>query len=387
MLVHRFDLVRLGAGAQRTPQGFLKIPAAFSRTGIQVYRRADGSEIREYRPESEVFSKDSLASLSLAPVTADHPGEMVTPANVKTHAIGWVSETVKRDGNKVVGHVIVADADAIAKVERGELREISLGYKARMDMTAGESDEGRYDAIQRDIVVNHAALGPEGWGRAGPDVRLRLDSDDAMSYVPEDQSAVGAETFRGDSLMRKIKVNGVTFEVEDSVAEALEAERADAAKEKAEHEKIQARADAAEEKISKLDAELAEAKDEQRFADAVNARVALLDAARKVLGADADVTGSEREIMEAALNHDNKDLELEGRSDAYVAARFDLLLEGVAKRDAAKDAKRDTRAAAHDAQAQPKDEKFDAEKAHARMLEENRKASQESNRNELLGIK
>lgn len=34
-----------------------------------------------------------------------------------------------------------------------------------------------YDAIQRNIVVNHIALGPKGWGRAGPEVAVKTDSD------------------------------------------------------------------------------------------------------------------------------------------------------------------------------------------------------------------
>jgi uncharacterized protein len=386
MLVHRFDLVRLGPGTQRTPQGFLKIPAAFSRTGIQTYRRADGTEIREYRPESEVFSEDSMASLSLAPVTEDHPGELITPANVKTHAIGWVSETLRRDGNKIVGHVIVADADAIAKVEQGKLREISLGYKARMDMTAGEAEEGHYDAIQRDITVNHAALGPEGWGRAGPDVRLRLDSDGALSYVPEDATSASSAQTTEDAAMRKVKINGVTFEIEDSVAEALEAERADAAAKQAESEKAQARADAADEKIKKLDAELAEAKDAKRFDAAVAERIALIDGARKILGADAEVKGTPREIREAALKHDHKDLDLSDRSDDYVAARFDLLLEDAAKQKKVHETKVDTRAAAHDAQATAQD-RNDAESARQRMLDASRKASEVTNRDQLLGMK
>ena len=40
-----------------------------------------------------------------------------------------------------------------------------------------------YDAIQRGIVYNHAALGPSGWGRQGATVALKFDAGDAVQQT------------------------------------------------------------------------------------------------------------------------------------------------------------------------------------------------------------
>ena len=43
-------------------------------------------------------------------------------------------------------------------LESGERKEISLGYKCRLEQTSGTINGESYDAIQRDIVVNHIAM-------------------------------------------------------------------------------------------------------------------------------------------------------------------------------------------------------------------------------------
>ena len=50
-----------------TPQGFLEITAVTARTGVQKYLRKDGSILREFRPESEVFSIESMNALRTSP--------------------------------------------------------------------------------------------------------------------------------------------------------------------------------------------------------------------------------------------------------------------------------------------------------------------------------
>jgi hypothetical protein len=101
---------------------------------------------------------------------------MVTPENAKKLAIGWGSEKVERQDMMVAGNVTVMDGPAIDEINRGTLREISMGYRCRIDQTSGVHPEfGRYDQIQRQIRYNHIALGGVDWGRAGKEVGLRLD--------------------------------------------------------------------------------------------------------------------------------------------------------------------------------------------------------------------
>jgi hypothetical protein len=178
MKVLRFDFNGSSSDFKRTAQGFLRVNARLSKTGVFKYNNGC-----EYRSEEEVFRTDSLASFKGAPVTDLHPSEkstdsFLTPANAKQHIIG-ITEDIERDGPYLKGSLIIFHEDAIKAIEEGTRKEISLGYKCRLDPTPGSVNGEAYDAIQRDIIVNHVAIGPKGWGRAGPDCAIRTDSTSA----------------------------------------------------------------------------------------------------------------------------------------------------------------------------------------------------------------
>lgn len=171
----RVDVGGIGR-ARRTPQGFLQISGNLTRTGVLTYARADGSKFRELRHPDEVFRVDSLGSLAFAPVTDRHPPGLVTPANVRDVQVGVVMEA-RRDGRFVAGDVVVQAQEMIAKISRRDARELSPGYTCRIDHSPGVFEGERYDGIQRDIVYNHLAIGPQDWGRSGRDVSLHLDGE------------------------------------------------------------------------------------------------------------------------------------------------------------------------------------------------------------------
>jgi len=181
-IVQRFDVAKV----KLTPQGGRVASAHIARAGILEYRQPDGSIRRELRPEDEVFHPDSLKSFAHATLTDDHPGGLVGPDNWKRVTIGHVAGEPSRDGDFVAASLHVQHGDSIKKAENGELVELSSGYTCILDKTPGEWRGQRYDAVQRQIRGNHVALLPEGWGRAGPDVRLRLDSAGAMSGIEND---------------------------------------------------------------------------------------------------------------------------------------------------------------------------------------------------------
>lgn len=111
------------------------------------------------------------------PATDLHPSErgndsFLTPTNAKPHIV-CITESVERDGHYLKGSLIIFHEDAISGIESGERKEISLSYKCRLEPTPGSINGEAYDAIPRDIVVNHIAIGPKGWGRTGPDCAIR----------------------------------------------------------------------------------------------------------------------------------------------------------------------------------------------------------------------
>ena len=345
VFVQRFDVATLG-NAERTPQGFLKIPAYLTRVGVLEYKRADGTIVRELRPRDEVFKADSLATLSAAPVTDLHPTEMISPKNVRQLQIGHVSEQVRADGALVAGHVTVQDHDAIAAVQAGKRHELSCGYACRIDATPGIFEGKPYDQVQRDITYNHVAIGPKNWGRAGRDVALRVDSadkpaDDELDVFRLDKAdavsvAIVASPARGEKHMDSvvIRVDGLDVNVVDKQgAQILEkgfATRDDAiALLTAERDKLQGSNDQLKADLKKANERADKAEDPKRLDALVNARLTLIEAAKRVLPAEHKFDGqSTRQIQEAVLVELNPKFDPKDRTDEYIGARFDQAMDG-----------------------------------------------------------
>lgn len=174
--VQRYDLDP-GKLGKPTPSGVgISVPARLTRVGVLTYRQQDGSVRRELRPPEEVFKPKSLATLAHATVTDDHPAR-VHPGNWRDVTIGHVASEPHQDGNFVASDLHINHGPAIEKAQNQELAELSCGYKCRLDPTPGTYEGIPYDAVQRDIEYNHVAAGPVGWGRAGGEVRMRLDSN------------------------------------------------------------------------------------------------------------------------------------------------------------------------------------------------------------------
>ncbi len=354
--VSRFDVAEIGK-AQRTPQGFLRVPAFLTRVGVFAYKRADGTTVREYRPSDEVFKADSLASLRAAPVTDLHPTEMVSPANVRKLSIGHVYESARQDGDRVAGHLQVEDDTVIKLVERGDRREVSMGYQCRVDATPGEFKGEAYDVVQRDIVYNHAALGPRGWGRQGRDIALRVDTKDGDAGVEQvfrmdSSDALNTATFEapgapndrqdqdddeGDTMDQvTLRVDGLDALVPKQsgqvIEKALKTRDDSLAALTKERDTLQGKLDGVTKELGEVKTKLAAADDPKRLDAAVNARATLLELAGRVLPAEHKYDGQTvRQIHEAVLTKldDKVAPELKDKSDEYVLARFDHAMKDV----------------------------------------------------------
>lgn len=299
-----------------TDSGFLKCDAYLTRTGVFEYNLPDGSKRAELRLADEVFSADSLKSFSMLPLTDDHPPAAITSENAKQYQVGHLGETIEREGDLVKARALVTDAATIDKVTAREKIEISCGYTCDLDHTPGEFEGMKYDSIQRNIRGNHVAIVKHG--RAGPLARLRLDTAGVMTPDKTEKTMI-------------LKFDGVDFDVVEPVAKAIEAERAAA---KAELDKATAKADAAISEVEKVRAELAAAPEKVRAE--IKARVELENQARKVLGAEAKLDGKDEQTLKVeAIKAMHPDLNLDGKSPAYIDARFDIVCELAAKEGSA----------------------------------------------------
>jgi len=156
---------------RRTADGYITARAKAVRTGVQDYRASElglmGNDlIRVYRPPEEVFSKDSVAGFAHAPVTNDHPAELVDAGNWKELAVGEVGSNVMRDGEFLALDLVLKDKAAIAAFDGGK-KELSAGYTAELEFVDNHPD---YDAVMKNIRINHLALVDKG--RAGSEARI-----------------------------------------------------------------------------------------------------------------------------------------------------------------------------------------------------------------------
>lgn len=334
------------AGTRLREDGYLVVDAKVARTGIQRYL---GSEVGKpelpfvdvYRPESEVFKPEAMASFAHRPLTDDHPAEAVTADNWKALAVGQTDGEIKRDGDFLRIPLMVSDGAAIKKVQGGK-RELSAGYTCDLVWTKGSTPSGQtYDAIQTNIKANHVAIVDRG--RAGKDCRI---GDDATHWgIAPITTAQDKET---SMTTRSVMVDGLSVETTDQGAQAIDKLLQD-------RNGLQAQLDAANAAhataIAAKDAEIAK-KDAE-----------LDDAKGKVLDQAAiDKLVSDRASLEATALKINKDVKPAGLSDGelrravvkatlgdkvpadkladqhYVDARFDILAEDAAKtRDTVRD--------------------------------------------------
>ena len=138
--------------------------------------------MRELRHPDDVFAPDSLATAgSGLPVTVGHLG-VITTANVGAKVGQTRSDCWIEDDRYLVAELQIEDPSAIARIDSGELVDLSAGYRADTVPESGKFLGEAYDARQRNIRYNHVALLPAGHGRAGSDVSLRFDAAVDVGY-------------------------------------------------------------------------------------------------------------------------------------------------------------------------------------------------------------
>lgn len=214
--------------------GFLHVFIRVMRTGTLDYSPAtyqDGAPPDAVGPNGkitvlvtpeELSDPESLASLKGMPGIRRH--EALTP-DMEKDVIGTVAgepEYVEENG---VGYVeceaVIIDADTIARLNSGELVEVSACYRHDVNWEPGEYEGQPYAGEQRNIRYNHFVLLREGEGRAGPDVMVvnskendvekimvwsrklkkavfAMNEDDAKAIAELDDAAAGEESSDGN---------------------------------------------------------------------------------------------------------------------------------------------------------------------------------------------
>lgn len=319
--VTRYDVGELRASINE--DGYLEDTPVVGRVGILTYRNPDGSVRREFRSPEEVFNADSLASFKGKPITLGHPG-LVSAKNAKKHQIGTMMDAARKDGDNVKVPIIVHADEAINRATSGETRQLSLGYRLDLDETPGEWNGQPYDAVQRNIRINHLALVSKA--RAGDVATLNLDGDEDMTFDTDaDDNQPKGKT------MQKLRLDsGLEYEAAPEVVVAYQALKQDA-------EDAKSKLSEANTTITTLTAER----------DTLKADAAEFDTKLKVAREDAEKAIKARTELEVkASKHGVKcdglddvavkkavivklkpGLNLDGKDDTYISAAFDFAID------------------------------------------------------------
>lgn len=319
MLLH--EAISDGVSARICADGSLVADVRAARIGIQEYlgREVDPDNqlglrdkavVRVYRPENEVFSRDSMASYAAAPVTIDHPSQAVTADNWRRLGVGEIHGDVVRDGGFVRVPIIVRDAAAVEKV-RTTHKQLSMGYSCTLDATPGTSPDGQaYDAVQRNIRINHIAAVPAA--RGGPELKI---SDERTPPLKEKPVMAGT-----------IIVDGLPVSLADEAAVRAVIEKKDAAIAAADKALADAKTTISTltgEKAA-LDKALADEKAKTTpaaLAKLIADRAALIDMAKKMAPDesydDEDEMGVKRKAMKKKMGD-----ALNGMNDAEISGAF-----------------------------------------------------------------
>lgn len=335
--IQKFDVNVL----HKTPEGYYQGNVVC--TGIGVFRYLDTNKkfVQRLRDVDDV--KAATASINCKPITLQHPNQPVNADNVDGLEVGMTANDATFDGlnNRVT--VTITGKKAIDAIDRGEVKAFSMGYKCTVVDNDGVWQGVHHDQQQKDIVYNHLALVTKG--RAGDKVNFMVgDSSDFADFFdmadPEEgekkptedgnehqdgqpvivnDGKAGPEVNLKDNnhnqeqSMKTIQLDGVDYQADEKVIEALQAAQNDAAEKLDEIQTLLSAVDEKDSQIADLQEKLDAANDEideSLIDDAVNAKIAILDAARAAgieCDASDDVSELKRKVIAAAF--DGIDLE------------------------------------------------------------------------------
>lgn len=145
----------------------------FPYLGCQISEDLESGKIYQVlRPEEELNNEETLNSFKLVPIVDDHtmlgtkPG--MQPAEEKgVH--GVIGDDVYFKDGTIYGDLKIFSETLKEEIENGK-KELSMGYFCDYELKEGEYEGQPYQAVQRNLRINHVALVDEG--RMGADVRV-----------------------------------------------------------------------------------------------------------------------------------------------------------------------------------------------------------------------
>ena len=306
--------------------GQMIAPCSIARTGVMSYLAKEcGDAFKDRDPMSivkiatlaeDLFCKDSIESYRSAPITVGHPEDDVNTENSKDLVKGMLEGLPLRDGELLSATLVLNDADAISITKQSD-SQLSSGHTARLVLC--DAAVTGYDAKKTHIRCNHVAIVPRG--RAGADVRIAdADAVAEEGFVEPVFDAEGNEVKPVEvpaAAVPDVVVEPVAAEVVEPVAVAL----GDAAALAIEVAQLTVKLEDAQAEIKTL-----------KLIDIdtlVQERLELVSNVLK-LADGIVVTGKSAMELKREVVAKCRDADMTGKSDAYIEARYEVLLEDAA---------------------------------------------------------
>lgn len=341
--IQKFDINVL----HKTQDGYYQGNVVCTGVGVFKYLGDDRKFVGRLRDVEDV--KAATKTINCIPVTLQHPNSPVNVDNVSDLQVGMTANDASFDGLNNHVTVTITNKKAIEAIDKGEVKAFSMGYKCNVVDHAGVWQGVHHDQQQKDIVYNHIALVKNG--RAGDKVRFMVgdsaDFGDIFEIDSEEEKAEnkdkGTEPLKGEKepsndgaeppkngstfvndknfepnnvkeqSMKTIQLDGVDYQADEKVIEALQTAQNDAAEKLDEIHTLLDGIDERDSKIADLEEKLAQANDEidESVIDAaVNAKIEILDSARAAgleVETSDDVSDIKRKVI--AVAYDSIDLE------------------------------------------------------------------------------
>lgn len=316
----------------KTKDGYLKVTAPIARSGIQQYTKAEVGLIGDglvnvYRPEGEVFDKQSAQTFAGKPVTINHPPELVTADNWSKYAVGSVQNDITREQGHIIANMLIYSSEAadLMTSDDDEYKQFSAGYRLKLAKEDGVTSDGvRYQFKQTGIDINHVAIVSRA--RAGNQATIKQDTDmternfrarDMHTYhFGDGEYTVDAQSKPAfDALIAKkdAEINALNKKLDEAKAEAASMK---SKLEEEEEKRKEAEAKSSDEAIEKLAADRAE-----------------LTANAKAFGVASDGKSSDvmKRVVGAKLGDDFLDSDA---TDSDIKAAYKLAVKSATKADA-----------------------------------------------------
>ena len=180
-----------------TPEGY-KHYEGTATIGDVILPYAEPDLHLEFRPHEEVACEAAVESMYGAPVTFEHPEDLLNPDTAKEHVEGAVIKAWREEGEhpRIRVRVVIYTRALQDAIEGGKV-DLSPGYSCDPDATPGEFRGQRYHVVQRGVRYNHLAVVDRGRTRTPTGEVARLDKDDDMST--ENTAAEESQKTRKDA--------------------------------------------------------------------------------------------------------------------------------------------------------------------------------------------